>query len=243
MTEKNNHLLSEMKRIQVEATFEVEDDINTLGKSLLRINDIASAAIAEAEKVVDFDQVDRDDAIATLNAEKMILSPKANMEIQTVMEKFALIVYDIPATPEGTQARMEFLSKAKFLGAVMHTESVYIAPWSITAELELFKAAEVGKLRIFVSAPLHKEDCEEMTRDYDAKLAEVFKEAEDRWDKIEQHLVDEHLGMVYKMLPITIYQVASLKKAAIARGSQHLYDRWEALNDKVSYISTFFTKK
>lgn len=242
MTGKNG-LLDAVRRIQVEATFEAEDDVNALGKSLLTINDIASQAIAQAETVVDFDKTDQEEAIAVLNAEKMILAPEANLQIQKVMDKFALIVYDIPATKEGAQARAEFLGKAKFLGAVMHTESVYIAPWSVTTELELFKAAEVGTLRIFVSVPVHKEDCEEITRDYDAKLADVFKEAEDRWDKIEQHLVDQHLGLVHKMLPLMYEQVNSLKKAAIARGSQHLYDRWEALNNKVSYIGTFFTKK
>ena len=192
---------------------------------------------------VNFTDEDKNQALAMLNAEKMILDPSANLQIQDVMEKFALITYDLPATKEGNEARAEFINKARYLGAVMRTESVYIAPWSIVNELAVFKAADVGKVRIFISVPLHKEDCAEITREYDKSLNLVFKDAEVRFDKIEKHLEEQQLGLVHKMLPKTEEQVASLKKAAIARGSQFLYDRWEALDKKLSVYRSFFTMR
>jgi hypothetical protein len=36
------------------------------------------------------------------------------------------------------------------------------------------------------------------------------------------------------MMPKTTDWITALKKAAIARGSQHLFDRWEELNKKAS---------
>lgn len=184
-------------------------------------------------KDVNFAEEDRTDAIAQLNAEKMIFDPNAELEIKTVLEKFALITYDIPATKEGAHARAEFLDRAKYRGAIMHTESVYLAPWSIANDLEVLKAAGVGKVRIFVAVPMEKGECAEITRDYDKKIAEVFKEAEDRFAKITKHVEDRQFGLAHKMLTKSEEQINALKKAAIARGSQHLFDRWEDLNKKL----------
>ncbi len=186
------------------------------------------------EKDVNFTTEDRTDAIAQLNAEKMIFDPNAELEIKSVLEKFALITYDIPATKEGARARAEFLDRAKFRGAIMHTESVYLAPWSIANDLEVLKAAGIGKVRIFVSIPMEKDECLEITRDYDQKIAGVFKEAEDRFSKIAKHVEDGQYGLAHKMLTKSEEQINALKKAAIARGSQHLYDRWEDLNKKLT---------
>ena len=186
------------------------------------------------EKDVNFTTEDRTDAIAQLNAEKMIFDPNAELEIKSVLEKFALITYDIPATKEGARARAEFLDRAKFRGAIMHTESVYLAPWSIANDLEVLKAAGIGKVRIFVSIPMEKDECLEITRDYDKKIAEVFKEAEGRFSKIVKHVEDGQYGLAHKMLTKSEEQINALKKAAIARGSQHLYDRWEDLNKKLT---------
>ena len=183
---------------------------------------------------VNFTDEDRTDAIAQLNAEKMIFDPDAELEIKSVMEKFALITYDLPATKEGAKARSEFLEKARFQGAIMHTESVYLAPWSIANDLEVLKTAGIGKVRIFVSVPMEKDECREITRDYDKKIAEVFKEAEDRFAKIVKHVEDGQYGLAHKMLPKSADWINALKKAAIARGSQHLYDRWEDLNKKLT---------
>ena len=186
------------------------------------------------EKDVNFTTEDRTDAIAQLNAEKMIFDPNAELEIKSVLEKFALITYDIPATKEGARARAEFLDRAKFRGAIMHTESVYLAPWSIANDLEVLKAAGIGKVRIFVSVPMEKDECREITREYDKKIAGVFKEAEDRFAKIVKHVEDGQYGLAHKMLPKSADWINALKKAAIARGSQHLYDRWEDLNKKLT---------
>jgi len=186
------------------------------------------------EKEANFTAEDRTDAIAQLNAEKMFFDPNAELEIQDVIEKFALITYDIPATKEGAQARAEFLERAKFRGVLMNTESVYLAPWSIVNDLGILKTANVGKVRIFVSVPMEKDECAEITRDYDKKIAEVFKESENRFDKIIKHVEDGQYGLAHKMLAKSEEQINALKKAAIARGSQHLYDRWEDLNKKLA---------
>ncbi len=180
-----------------------------------------------------FTKTDREDSIAQLTAEKMLFDPNAKLEIKEILEKFCLITYDLPATPEGAKARADFLNRAKFHGALMHTESVYIAPWSIANDLNVLRTAGVGKVRIFVSVPLEKEECAEITRDYDKKLSEVFKEAEDRFEKIIKHVEEEQLGLAHKMLPKSEEQVTAMKKAAIARGSQHLFDRWEDLDKKI----------
>ena len=116
----------------------------------------------------------------------------------------------------------------------MHTESVYLAPWSIANDLEILKTANVGKVRIFVAVPMEKDECLEITREYDKKIAEVFKEAEDRFAKITKHVEDGQYGLAHKMLTKSEEQINALKKAAIARGSQHLFDRWEDLNKKLT---------
>jgi len=127
-----------------------------------------------SENNVNIATEDKTDAIAQLNAEKMFFEPTAELEIKEVLEKFALITYDLPATKEGAKARSEFLEKARFQGAIMHTESVYLAPWNIVNDLGVLKAAGIGKIRIFVSVPLEKDDCKEITREYDKKIAETF---------------------------------------------------------------------
>jgi len=185
-----------------------------------------------SEKEVNIATEDKTDAIAQLNAEKMLFEPTAELEVKEVLEKFALITYDIPATKEGAKARAEFLEKAKFQGAIMHTESVYLAPWSIVNDLGVLKAAGVGKIRIFISVPMEKDEYKEITREYDKKIAEVFKEAEERFEKIAKHVEDGQYGIAHKMMPKTTDWINALKKAAIARGSQHLFDRWEELSKK-----------
>ena len=187
-----------------------------------------------SENNVNIATEDKTDAIAQLNAEKMFFEPTAELEIKEVLEKFALITYDLPATKEGAKARSEFLEKARFQGAIMHTESVYLAPWNIVNDLGVLKAAGIGKIRIFVSVPLEKDDCKEITREYDKKIAETFKEAEERFEKIAKHVEDGQYGLAHKMMPKTTDWITALKKAAIARGSQHLYDRWEDLNKKLT---------
>jgi pyruvate-formate lyase len=185
-----------------------------------------------SEKEVNIATEDKTDAIAQLNAEKMLFDPNAELEVKEVLEKFALITYDIPATKEGAKVRAEFLEKAKFQGAIMHTESVYLAPWSVVNDLGVLKAAGVGKIRIFISVPMEKDECKEITREYDKKIAEVFKEAEERFEKISKHVEGGQYGIAHKMMPKTTDWINALKKAAIARGSQHLFDRWEELNQK-----------
>lgn len=184
--------------------------------------------------VIDIETEDQDNAIAQLKAEHMFFDPDAKLVIQEVVTKFALITYDLPATKEGAKARAEFLESARFRGAIMHTESVYLAPFSIVNDLGVLKTAKVGEVRIFVAVPLEKDDCAKMTREYDKKISEVFKEAEDRFEKVSQHVADGQYGLAHKMMPRTSEWIDALKKAAIARGSQHLYDRWEELSKKAT---------
>ena len=178
--------------------------------------------------------VDKTDSIAQLKAEKMFFDPNAKLEIIEVMEKFCLVIYDIPATKEGAKIRAEFLERAKFHGAIMKTESVYLAPWAVAPELNLLKAAGIGDFNIFISVPMDNDLCKKITREYDQKIMEVFKEAEERFEKIALHVTDGQYGLAHKMMPKTSDWINALKKAAIARGSQHLFDRWEDLNKKAT---------
>lgn len=189
------------------------------------------------------EQQEKDLAIGLINAEKLMFSPNAQIEVKDIIDKFAVITYDIPATKEGNKMRAELSYRLKFSGAVQHTESVYLAPWSRVIDIGVLLAAEVGEVYVWVSTPQTDELARKVTLAYDKKILEVFKETEERLGKIGKHIEDGKFGLAHKMLPKAEEQVNNLVKVAVARGSQMLYDRWSTMKQILDACSALVAYK
>lgn len=73
-------------------------------------------------------------------------------ELKTIIDDFVLITYDMPAKEE--KARKAFLRDARAIGAIMHTQSCYLMPYtpgSFTLANEL--AAKGGNVIVWRSPP------------------------------------------------------------------------------------------
>lgn len=184
---------------------------------------------------------ERELAKAMLTADQMISGKGQALEIKDVIENFALITYDIPSTPEGNKARTELCERAKWCGAVQFTESVYIVPWGNIIDLEVLKAADIGKVYVWNSVPKDADLAKQITIDYDNKIRKVFKECEDRLESMAKHVEDQKWGIAHRMFEKTIEQADCLKKIAITRGSTHLYERWDEMNKKIDSWRLLFT--
>lgn len=189
------------------------------------------------------EEQEKDLAIGMINAEHLMFVPNAQIEVKEILDKFVLVTYDIPATKEGSHARSQFLERAKIRGAVMLGESNYLAPASLLNDLQILKTAEVGKVYIFVSELQDESDRIDVTRKYDKRILEVFKETEERLGKIGKHIEDGKFGLAHKMLPKTEEQVNNLVKVAVARGSQMLYDRWSTMKQILDACSALVAYK
>lgn len=149
-----------------------------------------------------------------------------NIEATEICEKFLLITYDIPKTEAGDQARREFLAKAKLIGAVAHTDSVYLMPWTADAESIALGLAKIGKVCVWTSQTTDNLQAVEVTRNYDAGLVNQITEITERLDKIEGYIMLEQPKRAYRMIAKTDLMVEEMDKAIMRRNSAVLYVRF-----------------
>ncbi len=150
---------------------------------------------------------------------------ETNIQTREICDKWLLLTYDLPHNEKGDAARRRFLVKAHEVGAVQHTASVYLMPWTPAAEtlaLELARV-ELGKVCVWSSQTTDKTKAEEITKNYDKGLAPVLYEIGDRLDKIAGHLEANRLKRAMKMMEKTGKMLAAIRQAIIARGSAQLY--------------------
>ena len=156
------------------------------------------------------------------------------IEANEICERWLLVTYDIPKTKAGDIARREFLTKAKLVGAVSHTDSVYLMPWTPDAEnIALGLARAGGQVCVWTSQTTDNLQAVEITRNYDAGVERQITKIEERLDKIEKNILAEHNKRAYKMVLKTDKMVEEMDKAILRRGSAILYVRFLAV--KVRY--------
>ena len=142
-------------------------------------------------------------------------------KLKDIHSDWVLLTYDIPNTKEGSEVRRTFLNNARWLGAVQHTESVYMMPWTRGANNMIVKLQAVGEIFIFYTSvnPIQALD---LTNKYDKQLQESIKSLEPRLDKMSSHSEEGHYGQVKRMSKITWERVNDLIMAAANRGSESL---------------------
>ena len=161
----------------------------------------------------------------------------SKIKVRDVVDKWMLITYDLPNTEEGTKARNHFLIAASAIGAVQHTESVYLMPWSPEAQtlaLNLAKTAG-GEVIVWAQAePLNKK--EEITAGYDSALRPVMKEITERLDKMADYVQRNHQKRVIQMRIKTERLIQNAEAAINRRGSEVLAVWLELLKQRFAVV-------
>ena len=156
-----------------------------------------------------------------------------DLQVKELVDRWILLTYDLPVTKEGNDARYKFLNAAHRIGAIKHTNSVYLMPWTPEAELAALEVASMGDAFLWISTV---KDTAELTRDYDKKSEKIFDEVYNRIDNIEQHMLQNHTKRAISMIDRTKPMIESLIKIAVHRGSMELYEKAAELNEKYKYI-------
>lgn len=163
------------------------------------------------------------DKIDTAALETIAKMSGSTIEIKEVVDKWLLLTYDIPHSKEGDKLRRQVISKAREIGATMHTESVLLLPWTPEAELLALQVAKGGKAVVWTSVVTDKTQAEEITSQYDAGIRKGFKEISERLDKAEYYMTHHKYKMADKMQEKTGKIIESMKQAIIRRGSAAMF--------------------
>jgi len=145
------------------------------------------------------------------------------IQCKEICDRWLLLTYDIPVTPDGNRARSAFLSTAKMIGATRHTDSVYLMPWTKTAEILALELARAGEVFVWTSSTTDEARASEITRSYDRGLEPTLTEIEGRLDRIDWHLSKQHFKLGSKMLLKLEPLVNATRDAIIRRGSAQLF--------------------
>ena len=163
----------------------------------------------------------------------------SKIELRDIVDKWLLLTYDIPHTPEGDKARREFLTEAAYLGATQQTESVYLIPWTPQAEMAALKLARFGKTIVWTSSVTDKSMAREITRKYDQGLQPVMEEIGERLDRIAEHYRRRRFKRANKMVPKTDKMMDGLVMALLRRGSKTLFLYFEILKKRYAAVLAF----
>lgn len=145
------------------------------------------------------------------------------IEVRDIVDKFLLITYDIPHTPEGDVARRVFLNEAKMIGATRHTDSTYIMPWTKHAEILALRLGRAGEVCVWTSNTTDEVKAEEITQNYDRDLKPQIESITERVDKIAWHFEKGHSKTAFKMVEKTERMIDNMEQAIVRRGSAQLY--------------------
>lgn len=156
----------------------------------------------------------------------------AQVHAREIVEDWLLITYDIPRTAEGDRARYEFLHQARAVGAVAHTESVYLMPWTTLANIAAVSISKVGRVYLWY-ARTDVGMARELTVLYDKHVWEWVEDVEKRIDRIGDHASAGKLKLAGKMAERTVSLIADLQDVVRRRGSIRLRDAIDALTSKL----------
>ena len=176
-------------------------------------------------------KADSDSKISSLKLMKELLGAK--FEVKEFCNEWILVTYDLPNTLEGNRARLEFFRKARRIGAVPHTESVYLLPWTPEAELAAVDLSDKGTLFLWVSRARNEIEALGVTRQYDMQIKKQITELETRVIKMEDYLENGKDGLANRMLEKTLDITKALQEIIVRRGSADLFEDYEPLVSRV----------
>lgn len=162
----------------------------------------------------------------------------SNVELQVreVCDQWILITYDLPNTDEGQKARSKFLRRAESIGAVQHTESVYLMPWTPESEMYAVEVASIGRAFLWVSSIKDENRAKEITDDYDAKVESgLIKYVRERIKKMQQH-AQSNIRAFERMKVKTFTLLDESAGIASRRGSVRLAETVASLRKEVNDI-------
>jgi hypothetical protein len=146
------------------------------------------------------------------------------LKVQAAEDGFLFIVYDIPVSEAGNKARASFLEKARRVGAVQHTESVYYMPWTDYADRIALELAMDGQGTVFAlySRAVDKSQSESLRHTYDMRVLKWIDELQARLTRIDQHTADGKFGLAFRMLESSIRLNAEMTEIVNRRGGEVL---------------------
>ena len=147
---------------------------------------------------------------------------ETRIRTRPILSNWLLLTYDLPHTPAGDKARRRFLAGAEHIGAVQHTQSVYLLPWTDESLKLAAGVAEVGHAYLWTTKMEDREYAREVTRTYDKKIKPRFDQIGERIGRIEGH-VGKHPKTAQKMAVRTQNMLDDLEAAVIRRRSNELY--------------------
>lgn len=161
-----------------------------------------------------------DDRLASLKAMEAFSGTK--LAIKEFCNEWILLTFDLPATEEGDKARAKFLKEAKRIGAMPHTESVYLLPWTQEGELIALEVAIVGNAFLWISKPKDAAAAIGLTTKYDEDLDGMVTEFGNRISRIEKHIQNGKPGIAQRMVEVSWDRFKDLQGAIVRRGSVEL---------------------
>ena len=183
--------------------------------------------VVEEEAIPTMEEFTTDNKVAALKV--MAVLGNVPLEVKEFQTSWFLITYDMPHSPEGDKARHEFLVNAATIGAIQHTESVYLLPWIPEANMEAIKLAEVGKVYVWYAKASDEMQAADLTREYDRGLRKRLEKLEARAIKILEHASQHHDKRAESMLEHTWPVFNGLARAVAARGSVDLAEYMEGI--------------
>ena len=157
------------------------------------------------------------------------------VEVKKFHSDWILLTYDLPNTKAGVKARYAFLNSARYLGAMMHTESVYLLPWTDAANAAAMALAEAGDIVVWHASPGDNQHAVVLTRNYDKGMKKVIGTLSDRADRIVGHAEKSHEQQVRRMADKTWELINSFSKAVVSRGDEKLAKDLLDVISKVKY--------
>lgn len=159
------------------------------------------------------------------------------IEVKKIIDKWLLLTYDLPHTPEGDKARAEFLARASAIGATRHTDSVYLMPWSPAAEKLALDLARTKGSDVVVwsqAQPLNR--AEEITSRYDNSLKPKLRDISGRLDRMAFYKGKLQMKRLNQMIPKTDRLIGEAAFAIERRDSVPLQSWLEVLKARYYQI-------
>lgn len=146
------------------------------------------------------------------------------INVRDMVDEWLLLTYDLPHNEVGDKARRKFLLEAMAIGATRHTDSVYLMPWTPSAEALALQLSRVagGNVIVWTSKPTDQVRAQEITKSYDASLQPILEEISERIDRIFEYENKRWFKRANKMIPKTEKMLAQMEQAILRRGSASL---------------------
>ena len=142
-----------------------------------------------------------------------------------VLSSWCLLAYDIPAKER--KKRSDFLKRARALGAMKFTQSVYLLPNTPDTYHEAEELAALGEAYLWVSE-IKEGEAFKVTQSFHASLTLRLAAIHNRIARIASHLEAGRVFIAYRMAIKTATMLQRVWKLAKASGFEDLVPQVEA---------------